>query len=182
MITETYHQFQLGISNIKRVLFIIEQRKQTVYDTFHQYCKVKKYFSEIQLRIDGLPLHWGIVNNTSAKRVDVHASSEEYQTISNDFISSISTSTAVNVVRIQRIQNERLYRQHLIEKKYFDGILKQDTQRILYHGCANDNNILNSIVDHGFDRSRAGKAHGKIFSCSPLGHKYEELYIYIYMY
>lgn len=175
MINEAYHQSQLNISTIERILFVVEQQKQTVYDTFHQYYKLKKYFSNSQLRTDGLPLHWCIVNNTCTDRVDIQASSEEYQTIRHNFISSISTGTTVNVVRIQRIQNERLYRQHLIEKKYFDAMLKQDTHRILYHGCANDKNILDSIIEHGFDRSRAGKAHGKTFSFSSLGHEYEEL-------
>lgn len=178
MISEAYHQFQLGISTIKCVSFIIEQQKQTVYDMFHQYHKLKEYFSESRLRNDGLPLHWRTENNTCPKRVDVQASSEEYQAISHDFISSMSAVCTVNVIRIQRIENERLYRQHLIEKKHLDDMLNQDAQRILYHGCTNDNKILHSIVEHGFDRSRAGKAHGKIFSFSPFGHKYEELHIY----
>lgn len=177
MISEAYHQFQLGISNIKHVSFIIEQEKQTVYDTFHYYHKLKEYFSDSRLRNNGLPLHWQTGNNTCSKRINLPESSAEYKMISDDFISSMSTVSITNVVRIQRIQNERLYQQHSIEKKHLDDMLKQDTQRILYHGCANDNKILQSIIEHGFDRNRAGKAHGRIFLIISFEHKYEKLYL-----
>ena len=168
MISEVYYQLQQDLCTIKRVSFIIEQQKQIVYDTFYQYHKLKEYFSESPLRSDGLPICWQMQYKTCSMSVDLDASSEEYQTISDDFVSSISTIGNVDVVRIQRIQNERLYRQHLIEKKHFDDLLKQDAQRLLYHGCSNDNKILQSIIEHGFDRSRAGRANGKNFTSPSL--------------
>jgi len=161
MISETYHQFQIDISTIQRVSFIIEQQKQAVYDMFQQYHKLKQYFSENRLRSDRLPSYWAAKNTEYPIQFDIPMKSEEYQTISTEFVLSMSAEHTVNVTRIQRIQNKRLYRQHLIEKIHFEDILKQDTQRILYHGCANDKKIHQSIIEHGFDRSRAGTVHGK---------------------
>jgi hypothetical protein len=54
-----------------------------------------------------------------------------------------------------------LYRQYQIEKRHFYDELKRNTEMTLYHGCHNNNAKLQSIMEQGLDRSRAGEINGK---------------------
>jgi len=59
-----------------------------------------------------------------------------------------------NIIKIERIQNERWYFQYLAHKKDFIKRLKKDTEKRLYHGCPQ--NATNLIIEDCFNRSFAG--------------------------
>ena len=63
------------------------------------------------------------------------------------------------IVRIERIQNERWYIQYLAHRHQFYTRLNEDTERRLYHGCPES--AVNPILEHCFDRSFAG-VHGEL--------------------
>ncbi|CAF4000108.1 unnamed protein product [Rotaria sp. Silwood1] len=96
-------------------------------------------------------------------RVHLSPSSEEYRSVLRSFRATISATKTNDNIRIERIQNERLYRQYQIEKKHFYKMLQKDTQKTLYHGCPNDDAKLQSIMEQGLDRSRAGDANGVVY-------------------
>ena len=58
------------------------------------------------------------------------------------------------IIRIERIQNERWYMQYLAHSKDFEKRLQMDTERRLYHGCPEV--ASDSIIEDGFNRSFAG--------------------------
>jgi hypothetical protein len=161
MVSEAYNQVRFSIPDIKRISFIIEPKKTTIFDIFCYYLKPKECYAEIQSFSDVLIPGWEVMNGKYPLRVDVSASSEEYRTILRDFQSTMLTSKVKSNIRIERIQNERLYRQYQIEKRHFYDELKRNTEMTLYHGCHNNNAKLQSIMEQGLDRSRAGEINGK---------------------
>lgn len=82
----------------------------------------------------------------------------------------------VQIVRIERIQNERCYMQYLAHLVDFNKRLNMDTERRLYHGCPQD--AANSIINDGFNRRFAG-VNGKfcLFSFADLS----IIYAYIHL-
>ena len=58
------------------------------------------------------------------------------------------------VVRLERIQNERWYLQYLAHSREFEERLHADTEKRLYHGCPETS--ANSIIEQCFNRSYAG--------------------------
>ena len=58
------------------------------------------------------------------------------------------------LIRIERIQNERWYRQYMAHRQDFQQRLNSDTEKRLYHGCPE--NAVQSIIDGCFNRSYAG--------------------------
>ncbi len=162
MLSETDKQLQRVTSNIKHVSFVIEKNKQIVYDAFYEYFKKNVPPIDDKLKDDGLPPHWKATNGTYFLRVDVPALSTEYRKVLGEFERTMSTTSAV-CVRIERIQNERLYCQYQIEKKHLYDILNQDTEQTLYHECLHNETNLQSIMKDGFNRSLADTRTGKKF-------------------
>ena len=161
MVSEAHNQVRLSIPDIKRISFIIEPKKKSpIFDIFSYYLKPKESYAEIQSFSDVLISGWEVINGKYPLRVDVPTSSEEYRTILSNFQSTMLPNKVKSNIRIERIQNERLYRQYQIEKKHFYDKLKQNTEMTLYHGCQNDSAKLQSIMEQGLDRSRAGEIHG----------------------
>jgi hypothetical protein len=58
------------------------------------------------------------------------------------------------IIRIERIQNERWYMQYLAHSRDFKQRLSEDTEKRLYHGCPDV--AANSIIEDCFNRSFAG--------------------------
>lgn len=63
------------------------------------------------------------------------------------------------IVRIERIQNERWYKQYLIHRHDLRHRLQLDTEKLLYHGC--DESLVNMIISDCFNRNVA-KDHSKL--------------------
>jgi hypothetical protein len=63
------------------------------------------------------------------------------------------------IIRIERIQNERWYIQYLAHSGSFKTRLRADTEEWLYHGCPEE--AATSIIEDSFNRSFAG-VYGKL--------------------
>jgi hypothetical protein len=161
MLFEANKQLQCDTTTVKHISFIIERKKTIVYDIFCEYFK-RQSFSQYASRNDGLPHEWEATNNKYPLQINLSSSPEEYHKTIRDFYQMISGSQ-IKSIRIEKIQNERLYRQYQIEKEHLNNVLDRDTERILFHGCPNIKESLESIKKYGLDRSMADTACGNIF-------------------
>jgi hypothetical protein len=59
------------------------------------------------------------------------------------------------IIKIERIQNERWFLQYMAHSREFKKRLNTDSERRLYHGC--DQSTANLIIKDCFNRSFAGK-------------------------
>ena len=84
----------------------------------------------------------------------------EYQSIATNF-TKMMAETCSKIIKIERIQNERCYKQYAIHREDFRKRLTDDTEKLLYHGCPEE--AANSITEGYFNRSFAGK-NGKRYS------------------
>ncbi|CAF4661264.1 unnamed protein product, partial [Rotaria magnacalcarata] len=83
----------------------------------------------------------------------------EYKSIASNFDQTMK-GKYTDIIKIERIQNERGYLQYLVHSKDFLKRLKVDTEKRLYHGCHEQ--AANAIIGEGFNRSYAGE-HGTLY-------------------
>ncbi|CAF3327022.1 unnamed protein product [Rotaria socialis] len=83
----------------------------------------------------------------------------EYKSIASNFDQTMK-GKYTDIIKIERIQNERGYLQYLVHSKDFLKRLKVDTEKRLYHGCPEQ--AANAIIVEGFNRSYAGE-HGTLY-------------------
>ena len=105
-----------------------------------------------------------MTNGVYNLRMNIAKESNEGQLVLTDFRRTMANYNDQSIVRIERIQNERWFRQYQIHKKDFDNRLNEDTEQRLYHGCADGESSVKSIIEYGFNRSLAGTQHGKTIS------------------
>jgi poly [ADP-ribose] polymerase 10/14/15 len=107
-----------------------------------------------------LPSHWEFqpIDRSTGKEHDVYSfpiekNTSEYDHIHDKFIASLSQTTPnAEVVKIERIQNPRLYQIYEGQKKtMIDG----GNEMKLYHGTAK--NAVENINKTGFNRAYCGK-------------------------
>lgn len=101
---------------------------------------------------EALPLTWEKINGNE-KRFAVSRDSDEYKSIKSTFDQAMGNQYR-EMIKIERIQNERWYRQYLAHRQDFQKRLNSDTEKRLYHGCPST--AVESIVEGGFNRSYAG--------------------------
>ena len=133
------------------VKFIVQPDQQTVYDEFCRQLLSTRDGSH-ELHLDGIPSTW----ETSSTReicCILSTASDEYKSVASNFDQALK-GTYKEIIRIERIQNERWYMQYLVHFKDFQKRLKQNTEKRLYHGCPEQS--ARSIMTHGFNRSYAG--------------------------
>lgn len=94
-------------------------------------------------------------------RFQVLPKTNEYKAIASKFEQAITTNCK-QIIKIERIQNERWYMQYLAHCKDFNKRLKMDTEQRLYHGCPEQ--AASSIIEDCFNRSFAG-VNGTIYYC-----------------
>ncbi len=95
-------------------------------------------------------------------RFVVPNTSDEYRLILTNFDQTMK-GKYTQIIRLERIQNERWYIQYLAHSRDFKKRLNTDTEKRLYHGCPEQ--AANSIIEGGFNRSYAG-INGKSTFCS----------------
>ncbi|CAF1475066.1 unnamed protein product [Rotaria sp. Silwood1] len=93
-------------------------------------------------------------------RFKLSNTADEYQSIVTNFNLSMK-GKYTQIIRIERIQNERWYIQYLAHSQSFKRILDKDTEKRLYHGCPQE--AADKIVKSCFNRSFAG-VNGKFMS------------------
>lgn len=160
MISEACAQMKLDETGRIHISIIIESNKPDIFNVFSKHAKVKQDRLKRMLSSDGSILNWKIVDDKYPLRVNLSESSKEYGDVLRSFQETMKINGIQGRIRIERIQNERLFRQYQTERDHFYEKLNQDTERILYHGCPNDDKRLTSIIENGFDRSRAGQQTG----------------------
>lgn len=162
MISEASAQLELNKSKDIRIVIVIESNRTDLFEVFSKHVKVKEACTEGALFQNELIPNWKVVDGKYSLQVELSESSEEYRTILHGFQATMRMSDIGGRVRIERIQNERLYKQYQIERQHLYDKLNEQTEKILYHGCPNVDATLESIKEHGFDRSRAGQQTGMI--------------------
>ena len=155
------------------VKFVITPDQTNVYDEFCKQVltnhegKVHNNFSAVVecASADNLHAHSYRLPSTwekqtgNKKRLVVPVGSSEYTSVASHFNQSIQASCK-EIVRIERIQNERWYMQYAAHSKDFRDRLSQDTEKRLFHGCAQV--AASAIIEDGFNRSSTevnGKWH-----------------------
>lgn len=87
------------------------------------------------------------------KRFVVSPTSDEYQKIKAMFDQAMGGRN-IQLIRIERIQNERWYWEYIAHKRDFEQRLNTDTEKRMYHGCPAQ--AAQSIIEGCFNRSYAG--------------------------
>jgi hypothetical protein len=59
-----------------------------------------------------------------------------------------------HIKSIERIQNQRWYKQYAAHREAMDERLKQENEKKLFHGC--NEQAANSIIEECFNRAFAG--------------------------
>jgi hypothetical protein len=97
-------------------------------------------------------------DNNDNLRLPIRPNTAEYNIIVEEFNKTMfGHYNKIN--RIERIQNERWYKQYLVHQDDFKKRLKMNTEKFLYHGCSDM--AADSIIEEYFNRSFAGK-NGKL--------------------
>ena len=160
--------YQIKSRNLSLIIkFIILPDQQQIYQLFEEellkseqslfFFSNKKLFQSFFIdnqstSEDQLPSTWQI-SGEKKKRFVLPFESDEYQKIANEFVGAMKGKMK-NVIKIERIENERWYFQYNAHKKDFLKRLNKETEKRLYHGCPE--NVLNSIIEDCFNRSFAG--------------------------
>ncbi|CAF2236408.1 unnamed protein product, partial [Rotaria magnacalcarata] len=133
------------------VKFVVNDNQENVYDEFcKQVLTTEDGFHEAT--IYQLPVTW----EKSAEhktRFTLSTKVHEYQTIASNFDQAMK-GKYTDIIKIERIQNERWYMQYLAHTKDFRKRLNMDTEKRLYHGCPEQ--AANTIIEDCFNRSYAG--------------------------
>jgi hypothetical protein len=110
------------------------------------------FIGQHQSQMYQLPSSWQ--KSTAHKvRVVLSATSDEHKTVVSNFAGAMKGKYK-EIVRVERIQNERWYMQYLAHHKDFKRRLNMDSERRLYHGCPEQS--ANAIIEDCFNRSFAG--------------------------
>ncbi|CAF3427844.1 unnamed protein product [Rotaria sp. Silwood1] len=130
------------------VTFIIQPNEHNVYDEF---CKQLLASSHEPMDYK-LPLTWQ-TSKEDNMRLIVRKNTDEYKSIVTDFDQSMKKKYQ-EIIRIERIQNERWFMQYLAHARDFQKRLNDNTEKYLYHGCPES--AASSIIQDCFNRSFAG--------------------------
>ena len=97
--------------------------------------------------------------------------SDEYKKTAASFEQAMR-GKYTQIVRIERIQNERWYIQYLAHRHQFYARLNAHTERHLYHGCPES--AANAIPKECFNRSLAGvNGESNLCTCLLIGFLYD---------
>jgi O-acetyl-ADP-ribose deacetylase (regulator of RNase III) len=130
------------------VKFIIHPHQENVYDEF-----CKQLLSSDQTPGDyQIPSTWQNSKDDQLRFV-VPKKSDEYKSIITKFDEAMKGNNT-EIIKLERIQNERWYMQYMAHSKDFKKRLHEDTEKRLYHGCPEE--AANSIIQDCFNRSFAG--------------------------
>ncbi|CAF2758721.1 unnamed protein product, partial [Rotaria sp. Silwood2] len=99
-----------------------------------------------------LPNYWDL-SSGNFKRIILIDSSKEYKDILNQFDSTMKGNYS-KMMKIERIQNERWYKQYAAHRDEFTQRHTKPDERLLFHGCSSTS--ANKIVQECFNRAFAG--------------------------
>ncbi|CAF3706936.1 unnamed protein product [Rotaria sordida] len=133
--------------------------QQNIYDEF---CKQVLATQDADIRE---PSHYQVPKTWEKSRknkicFELSNTADEYKSIVTNFNLPMK-GKYTQIIRIERIQNERWYIQYLAHSRNFKKYLDKDTEKCLYHGCSEE--AANAIMKSCFNRSFAG-VNGKFMS------------------
>ncbi|CAF3603883.1 unnamed protein product [Rotaria sp. Silwood1] len=134
------------------VKFVIELDQKNIYNEFcKQVLTTQDGFHEPKTY--HLPITWE--KSIEHKiRFKLTITTDEYRFIVSNFDQTMKEKYT-QIIKIERIQNERWYMQYIAHKEDFERRLKKNTEKSLYHGCPEQ--AANLIIEDCFNRSFAGK-------------------------
>ena len=108
-----------------------------------------------------LPKHWAPMPrpDSTVHRVQLLPGSTEYQDVVRKFQ---ATASGVNIQKIERVQNPRLYQSYMARKQKMDNDTGGNSERQLFHGTEAKN--VSHINTKGFNRSFYG-TNGEFLHC-----------------
>ncbi|CAF0928899.1 unnamed protein product [Adineta ricciae] len=92
-------------------------------------------------------------SDQNCKRVTLQSSSKEYQDVLRQFNATMN-GHYTKILRIERIQNERWYKQYAAHRDEYKRRYSNLDERLLFHGCIGTS--ADHIVQECFNRSFAG--------------------------
>ena len=131
------------------IKFIIHPSQQNVYDEF---CRQVLSSDHPSNDIYRLPSTWERSNDDQFRFI-VPENTDEYKQIISKFHEQM-TDNYSEILKLERIQNERWYMQYVAHRKDFKKRLGIDTEKRLYHGCPEHS--TDPIIEDCFNRSYAG--------------------------
>ncbi|CAF0989356.1 unnamed protein product [Adineta ricciae] len=119
-------------------------------------------------RIDStLPNNWDL-SSGNMKRVTLLSSSKEFKDVLAKFDETMKENYRA-IVKIERIQNERWYKQYAAHRDEFTQRYTQPDERLLFHGC---NKVsADKIINECFNRAFAG-VNGVVYGCGVYFHEH----------
>uniref|UniRef100_UPI00398F072A poly(ADP-ribose) polymerase family member 14-related sequence 1 isoform X2 n=1 Tax=Pristiophorus japonicus TaxID=55135 RepID=UPI00398F072A len=115
---------------------------------------LKRILKREEIPTDNIPSHWDDMQNSQCKSVQLQQQSSEYQEVEKSVKASLPQ---LRIVKIERLQNPSLWKNYMIKSQLLNDKNPGGTQneKLLFHGTAPD--TLDSISNHGFNRSYAGR-------------------------
>ncbi|CAF3089011.1 unnamed protein product [Rotaria sp. Silwood2] len=107
-------------------------------------------------------------SNQNCKRVLLQSSSKEYQDVLQKFNTTMNNQYT-RIIKIERIQNERWFKQYAAHRDEYKQRYGQLDERLLFHGCLETS--ANQIVQECFNRSFAG-VNGVAYGCGVYFHSH----------
>ncbi|CAM4906998.1 unnamed protein product [Rotaria socialis] len=105
-------------------------------------------------RVDSsLPNYWDLSSSSNLQRIVLSDSSKEYKDALNQFDSTMK-GIYIKIVKIERIQNVRWYKQYAAHRDDFTQRYGKSEERRLFHGCSSTS--ADKIVQECFNRAFAG--------------------------
>lgn len=166
LVKETKHQLSTKDLQLT-VKFVIQPDQQNIYEEFCTQVLAKQegstvsdkdvYFDYFLGNVPRsmnyeLPATWEKSQDNKI-RFTLSNTSYEYKLIATNFDQGMKAKYS-QIVRIERIQNERWYVQYMAHSHSFEARLNKNTERSLYHGCPES--AVNRILEECFNRSFAG--------------------------
>ena len=92
-------------------------------------------------------------HSNNCYRFVLNEDTEEYKSIKQLFDQTMFNRYK-SIKSIERIQNQRWYKQYAAHRDAMNERLKENTERRLFHGCSET--AANSIIEECFNRAFAG--------------------------
>ena len=109
-----------------------------------------------------LPDNWIRMGQERVLTVPLDPNSPEYQNVVSKLL---ATAGGVNIKKIERVQNPRLFRSYMTLKQEMDTTNFGKSERQLFHGT--DGKNVSKINTQGLNRSLSG-VHGEYYFCNAL--------------
>ncbi|CAF1335504.1 unnamed protein product [Rotaria sp. Silwood1] len=145
------------------------EKCRIIFSSMEEECQKRKR-KVCRKRIDStLPQYWDL-SGDYFKRVVLLDSSNEYKDVLNRFDSTMKGNYS-KIMKIERIQNERWYKQYAAHRDEFTQRYTQPDERLLFHGCSSES--ADKIVQECFNRAFAG-ANGVMYGQGVYFHEHSK--------